>query len=137
MILTDYLVPFSFGLDDLPSPLTLILTIVFNMICEDLGFHLTHKLGHHRYLYPYIHKHHHNYLTSVSIAGEHFHPIDFFLGALIPGSLGPNLLGQRMHFTTYLAWIIVRTGESVDGHTGYEFSWSPYRLLPFATSAKS
>jgi sterol desaturase/sphingolipid hydroxylase (fatty acid hydroxylase superfamily) len=26
--------------------------------------------------------------------------------------------------------------ETVDGHCGYEFSWSPYRMLPFSSSAE-
>lgn len=25
--------------------------------------------------------------------------------------------------------------ETQDGHCGYDFSWSPYRLIPFSTSA--
>lgn len=31
-------------------------------------------------------------------------------------------------------WIIMRVGESLDSHCGYEFSWSPYRLLPLSGS---
>jgi len=30
---------------------------------------------------------------------------------------------------------LIRLGEAIDGHSGYEFSWSPYRLLPLSTSA--
>ena len=26
--------------------------------------------------------------------------------------------------------------ETIDGHCGYEFSWSPYRLLPFSGSSE-
>ena len=40
-----------------------------------------------------------------------------------------------MHFVTFLLWGLVRLGETLDGHCGYEFSWSPYRLIPFSTSA--
>jgi methylsterol monooxygenase/4-alpha-methyl-delta7-sterol-4alpha-methyl oxidase len=29
----------------------------------------------------------------------------------------------------------MRTLETVDGHCGYEFSWSPYRLLPLSGSS--
>lgn len=29
----------------------------------------------------------------------------------------------------------MRVGESLDSHSGYEFSWSPYRLLPLSGSA--
>ena len=31
----------------------------------------------------------------------------------------------------------MRIGETIDGHSGYEFSWSPFRLLPFSSSAES
>ena len=57
------------------------------------------------------------------------------MGAAIPGSVGYILLGKHVHFCTYLIWVIIRILETVDGHCGYEFSWSPYRLIPFSTSA--
>jgi len=34
-----------------------------------------------------------------------------------------------------MLWSFIRLGETLDAHSGYEFSWSPYRLLPFSTSA--
>lgn len=30
----------------------------------------------------------------------------------------------------------MRIFESIDGHSGYEFSWSPYRLLPLSGSSE-
>mmetsp|Transcript_15276 Transcript_15276/g.14836 ORF Transcript_15276/g.14836 Transcript_15276/m.14836 type:complete len:102 (-) Transcript_15276:78-383(-) len=41
-----------------------------------------------------------------------------------------------MHFWTYLMWNVVRLLETIDGHCGYEFSWSPFRLIPFASSSQ-
>lgn len=111
-------------------------TILFCMMCEDLTFHLCHRLLHWRVIYPYIHKVHHTYVTTIGIAAEYSHPIDFILGSVIPGSLGSMILGKHMHFCTMLLWILVRIFETLDGHSGYEFSWSPYRLLPFSTSAQ-
>lgn len=32
-------------------------------------------------------------------------------------------------------WGVIRMMETVDGHSGYEFSWSPYRLLPLSGSS--
>lgn len=32
-------------------------------------------------------------------------------------------------------WTLLRIGETVDGHSGYEFPWSPYRLLPYSGSS--
>ena len=31
-----------------------------------------------------------------------------------------------------MVWIIYRIFESADAHSGYEFPWSPYRLVPFS-----
>lgn len=30
----------------------------------------------------------------------------------------------------------MRVAETIDGHCGYEFSWSPYRLLPLSGSSE-
>jgi sterol desaturase/sphingolipid hydroxylase (fatty acid hydroxylase superfamily) len=54
---------------------------------------------------------------------------------MIPFTMGCVILGERMHIFTMMVWGIVRLGETLDGHSGYEFSWSPYRLVPFSTSA--
>jgi sterol desaturase/sphingolipid hydroxylase (fatty acid hydroxylase superfamily) len=94
-----------------------------------------HRFLHWRVIYPYIHKIHHTYVTTIGIAAEYSHPLEYIFGALIPASLGGLILGKNMHFCTFLIWGIVRIGETLDGHSGYEFSWSPYRLIPFSTSA--
>jgi len=36
---------------------------------------------------------------------------------------------------TILMWTILRYSESVDGHSGYDFSFSPFRLLPMSGSS--
>lgn len=33
-------------------------------------------------------------------------------------------------------WLIIRLFETTDGHSGFDFSWSPFRLLPLSGSAK-
>ncbi len=125
----------SFDTKDLPDSKTLMLTVVFCMLCEDFSFHFLHRLLHQRWIYPYIHKVHHTYTTTVGIAAEYSHPIDFIFSSLVPSALGPMILGENMHFATFMMWSVVRLGETLDGHCGYEFSWSPYRLIPFSTSA--
>jgi sterol desaturase/sphingolipid hydroxylase (fatty acid hydroxylase superfamily) len=37
-----------------------------------------------------------------------------------------------MHVLTAMCWYGLRTAESLDGHCGYDFSWSPYRFVPFS-----
>lgn len=135
MVLDNWQVKYDMSLENIPDWKTLMMNITFCMICEDFGFHFMHKLLHLRAIYPYIHKVHHTYVTTVGIAAEYSHPIDYMLGSIIPGALGGILLGKRMHFCSVLLWIVVRVCETLDGHCGYEFSWSPYRLIPFSTSA--
>jgi sterol desaturase/sphingolipid hydroxylase (fatty acid hydroxylase superfamily) len=126
---------YSVAIEDLPDWQTLMIQVLFCMICEDFGFHFSHRFLHWRAIYPYIHKIHHQHITTVGIAAWYSHPIEFLLGAALPGNLGGLILGKNMHFCTMLLWSMVRTFETLDGHCGYEFSWSPYRLIPFSTSA--
>lgn len=45
-------------------------------------------------------------------------------------------MGSKVHLATIFIWLTIRIFESIDGHCGYEFSWSPYRLLPFSGSSE-
>jgi sterol desaturase/sphingolipid hydroxylase (fatty acid hydroxylase superfamily) len=132
---TNWEMQYSIKMEDLPDTPKLMANILFCMLCEDFFFHLSHRFLHWRVIYPYIHKLHHTYQTTVGIAAEYSHPIEFILGAALPGSIGAMILGKHMHFCTFMVWVIIRVFETLDGHCGYEFSWSPYRLIPFSSSA--
>lgn len=121
---------------DLPTPLSLALTILFCMMCEDCTFYFSHRFLHCKAIYPYIHKVHHQHKVTIGIASEYAHPVEYALGNLLPASIGPILLGPKMHLISVFAWYAVRVGETLDGHCGYEFSWSPFRLIPFSGSAE-
>jgi sterol desaturase/sphingolipid hydroxylase (fatty acid hydroxylase superfamily) len=125
----------SFAQEDLPDTGTLLATVVLAMMLDDGFFHFAHRLMHTKLLYPLIHKRHHEYQATVSVATEYSHPLDFLAGGLISGSLLTLILGEHLHFATVLAWTMLRTAESIDGHCGYEFPWCPFRLLPLSSSA--
>lgn len=40
-----------------------------------------------------------------------------------------------MHYATFMIWLTIRSLESHDGHSGYEFPWSPFRMIPFGADA--
>lgn len=126
---------FRFELESFPTPWELIWQITFFMFCEDFMFYWAHRALHHKSLYPYIHKIHHEYNNPIGISSEFAHPIEYFLANMLPNAFGPKLLGTRVHLFTYFMWIVLRILETTDGHCGYEFSWSPYRLLPLSGSA--
>lgn len=92
--LTNFEVQYSFSLNDLPDWKTLMFNIFFCMLCEDFGFHFTHRFLHWKRIYPYIHKVHHTYVTTIGIAAEYSHPIEFIIGAALPGALGSLILGK-------------------------------------------
>jgi len=106
------------------------------MILEDTIFYWCHRTIHHPKIYPYIHKKHHEFYNTVAIAAKYAHPLEFIFGNAIPAFSGPLILGDKCHLATFYLWYIIRVAETYDGHCGYEFSWSPFRLIPFSGSSE-
>ena len=128
--------PFSLEYEKLPSSIEIIIQTVFFMLIEDFSFYWSHRFLHNDKIYPYIHKIHHEYTDVISISSEFSHPLEFIFSNALTTNLGPLILGKRVHFTTFIMWIIMRICETSDGHSGYEFSWSAFRLLPFSGSSE-
>ena len=80
-----------------------------------------------------MHKIHHKYNPTLFCAAAFAHPLELTFGNILPSGVGVILLGKRMHMTTVIGWFMARGYESNEGHCGYEFSWSPFRFVPFAT----
>jgi len=66
----------------------------------------------------------------------HAHPLEFALGNILPSTLGALLLGKRMHFSSYMACALVMMTHSLEEHSGYDLTWSVWRLLPFGFDGK-
>lgn len=103
------------------------------MLCEDTYYYFGHRLLHHKLLYPWAHKTHHQYTMNVGIATEYIHPLDYVFLTLVSIGLGPSILGKQMHLYTFLMYNMLRTVEGFDAHCGYQFPWSPVRLLPLTS----
>ena len=122
--------------EDLPDTVTLMLTMAFFMLVEDFVFYWNHRFLHWRVIYPYFHKMHHNHKVTTGIAGEYTHPIEYVLANMMPVCVGPGLLATRCSMATVFAWYLIRYLENLDGHCGFDFSWSPFRLIPFSSGGK-
>jgi sterol desaturase/sphingolipid hydroxylase (fatty acid hydroxylase superfamily) len=53
----------------------------------------------------------------------------------------PNLVNSFIKFIIIIFFfqklrIVYRTLETMDGHCGYEFPWSPFRVMPFSGSSE-
>ena len=124
------------SIEKLPDTETLMKSIAFFMLVEDFIFYWCHRFLHWKVIYPHIHKIHHQHSVTVGVASLYAHPVEFIFGNMMPTIIGPAILGPQCHIATVWAWYIIRFGENIDGHSGYEFSWSPYRLIPFSSSAE-
>jgi len=121
------------GVDEIPPWYYMPFQILGCMMIEDTLFYWIHRGLHHPKVYGHVHKIHHEYKVTIGIASEYAHPLEFIVSDAIPFTAGPLILG--LHYYVFWMWMIVRVGETVDGHCGYNFPWSPYRLLPFSGSA--
>lgn len=78
-----------------------------------------------------MHKVHHKHTHTLWYAAAAAHPIEYILGNVLPATSGVLLLGRSIHVTTAVGWLFSKSVESLDGHSGYQFSWSPFKVMPF------
>lgn len=64
-------------LDSVPHWYTSLWQIAAFMVIEDTLFYWAHRALHMPAIYGYVHKVHHQYKTSIGIASEYAHPIEF------------------------------------------------------------
>jgi len=103
---------------------------------QNLLFYASHYVLHLPFFYRTIHKIHHEHVVSTSLAAIHTHPLEYIFGNVIPSTFGCLLLGKKMHMTSYFAWCFWKTGNALYGHSGYNFSWNPYRMVPFHSDGR-
>ena len=51
----------------------------------------------------------------------------------MPSAMGFIVLGGKAHVFTFFFWIWWKVMISTEGHSGYEFPWSPMRVLPLVS----
>ena len=137
--LIDYFSPTMLMLyraEHFPSRGELVVQLLVCMVLDDLTFYWSHRLLHRPWFYKRVHKQHHEYVQPVSISSHYAHPFEFIFGNILPFAMGPLVLSSQMHFFTRICWNLLRLTETCNGHSGYEFPWAPYSLMPFAGSAQ-
>merc|ERR1712086_186236 len=123
--------PWSMDVDKIPTAQTFALTLIFCMMCEDFFFSMSLRALHTPFLYKHIHKVHHSHIVTIGIASQYAHPLEYFFGNLLPTVAGPLILGSNMSMVSVLGWYALRVIETTEGHSGYDFPWSPFFILPF------
>uniref|UniRef100_A0A7S3IH95 Fatty acid hydroxylase domain-containing protein n=1 Tax=Strombidium inclinatum TaxID=197538 RepID=A0A7S3IH95_9SPIT len=127
----------NFDPNELPSNWKIFFQVLFCIFVEDTLFHHAHKLFHvkHKYLplYQWVHKRHHEFKMPVSISAQYAHPVEHIFANILPTLAGPLILGKHLHFWMIISWGVVRMMDTHEGHSGYDFPWSIFRLIPFGT----
>lgn len=115
------------SLANFPSTWTMCWQLLVAILVEDAGFYWGHRAFHsHPLIYKYVHKHHHRWTTSLSIAAEDSSTIDWLFSAAIPFVLGPKICGG--HSAMIACWMAYRISATLEGHSGYAFPFSFLRI---------
>ncbi|KAM7347052.1 fatty acid hydroxylase domain-containing protein 2-like [Cochliomyia hominivorax] len=106
-------------LHELPSFPKIILDIIIFSLFEEFYFYYVHRLMHHKSIYKYVHKKHHEWSSPIAIITNYCHPLEHIILNLLPGSL--SFAFMRSHiFTVYLI-IVLGLSSSIANHCGYSF----------------
>jgi sterol desaturase/sphingolipid hydroxylase (fatty acid hydroxylase superfamily) len=116
-----------FSAADLASPLSCVLVLLLWHVCFDTWFYWAHRCFHQPVLYSRFHKKHHLFMTPVGLAAVYAHPVEDLFVNIGSTFVGPVLFPS--HFVLYLIYLGLRFHETIDAHSGYDFEWSPWRLL--------
>jgi sterol desaturase/sphingolipid hydroxylase (fatty acid hydroxylase superfamily) len=121
----------SWEYEDLPSVQKTLLINFIWLIVEDISFALAHRALHTPFLYKHIHKQHHSYTATISIAALYTHPIEHIFGNLVPLTIPGLIMGKHLHFVTHTFIMCRRLVASTIAHAGYNFPGEPSELFPF------
>lgn len=106
-----------------------LLKIMFDLISfgliKDVASYYSHRLLHHKCIYRFIHKQHHEWTSPVSLLATYVHPIEHLFSNVFPFVMS-NLI---VRYTVASSWIIYGVGiiTTLGVHSGYHlpFLYSP------------
>eukprot|EP00252_Welwitschia_mirabilis_P000022 TRINITY_DN10016_c0_g1_i1.p1 TRINITY_DN10016_c0_g1~~TRINITY_DN10016_c0_g1_i1.p1 ORF type:complete len:301 (+),score=40.81 TRINITY_DN10016_c0_g1_i1:315-1217(+) len=117
----------------LPSIWEIIAQLAVYFMIEDYGNYWIHRWLHGKWGYDKIHRVHHEYTAPIGFAAPYAHWAEVLILG-IPSFMGPAIAPG--HMITFWLWIALRQIEAIDTHSGYDFPWSPTKLIPFYGGAE-
>ncbi|KAJ4843346.1 Methylsterol monooxygenase 1-1 [Turnera subulata] len=117
----------------LPSGWEIFWQMLVYFLIEDYTNYWTHRLLHSKWAYENIHHIHHEYTAPIAFAASYAHWAEILILG-VPSFLGPAIVPG--HIITYWSWFVMRHLEAIETHCGYDFKWSPTKLIPFYGGAE-
>jgi 4-alpha-methyl-delta7-sterol-4alpha-methyl oxidase len=111
----------------LPPVWVVVGQLVFFFYLDDFLYYWSHRTLHRPWLYKRIHGWHHRIVTPWAITGNYMHPLELSITGTV-AMVGPLLLGS--HVAVVWLWFVWRQWEAAEGHSGYDFPWTPSHFIP-------
>lgn len=103
----------------LPSLYTIAAQLIACIFIQDTLFYWSHRALHTRWLFRKVHRKHHDFRHVRGLAAEYAHPVEQVVN-LITVMTGPIVLA--VHPVTFVTWMVIRVGETIEAHSGYAFT---------------
>lgn len=105
--------------DPVPGLLPLLCQLAVAYFFTDFLFYWGHRFLHTPLAYRWIHKQHHQFYVSIGLAAEYAHPIELFVGNIVPVTFAPIVF--KYHFSVLCLWICIAMTGTIMQHSGYGF----------------
>lgn len=103
----------------LPGPAEVVRDVILSIFLREIIFYYVHRLLHHPFLYPTLHKPHHRFTAPVALAAQYATITEHILANILPVALPPKIL--KCHIVTFWVFLALELLETTTVHSGYNF----------------
>ncbi|CAG0922610.1 unnamed protein product, partial [Notodromas monacha] len=111
------------GSRKLPYFEEVVFELIIMVIVEEAMFYYSHRLLHHKLLYKYIHKQHHEWTAPISVTAIYCHPLEHLFSNLLGPFAGVLVCGS--HIATQYLWFSMAIANTLNAHSGYHLPFFP------------